>query len=129
MSNGAMCILETPPKVVVLVVEDEPFMRMHAVSIVEDAGFEALEAGNADQAIAILEKRADVRIVFSDIEMPGCMDGVKLARAIRNRWPPIELVLTSGRFQLRDSDIPERGRFFAKPYDADEIVKTLRSFK
>lgn len=87
------------------------------------------EAGNADQAIAILEKRADVRIVFSDIEMPGSMDGVKLARAIRNRWPPIELVLTSGRFQLRDNDIPERGHFFAKPYDADEIVKTLRSFK
>jgi CheY-like chemotaxis protein len=99
----------------VLVVEDEILSRIHAVNLVEDAGFAAIEASNADEAIAILEARKDIRIVFTDINMPGSMDGLKLARAIRDRWPPIELILTSGHFDLGDRDIPERGRFFPKP--------------
>lgn len=99
-----------------LVVEDEPFSRFHAVNLVEDAGFIAIEAANADEAIAILESRKDIRIVFTDIDMPGSMDGLKLARAVRERWPPIELILISGHFDIRQDEIPERGRFFSKPY-------------
>jgi CheY-like chemotaxis protein len=83
---------------------------------------------NADEAIAILEARKDIRIVFSDIDMPGSMDGLKLARAIRERWPPIELILTSGHFDVPRSDIPERGQFFSKPYRDEEIVSALRRF-
>jgi len=116
------------PWIYVLVVEDELLSRLHAVSLVEDAGYVAIEAANADDAIAILEARKDIRIVFTDIDMPGSMDGLKLARAIRDRWPPIDLILTSGHFGVRDSDLPARGRFFAKPYRDEEIISTLRQF-
>jgi CheY-like chemotaxis protein len=110
---------------VVLVVEDEPVLMIYAVGIVEDAGFEAVEANSADEALEILESRFDIRIVFTDIEMPGSMDGMRLAALIRGRWPPIELILTSGRTKIRDEDIPDRGRFFAKPYRPAEIAEAL----
>jgi CheY-like chemotaxis protein len=121
-----MVFLASATKTTVLVVEDEPILRLLAVGLVEEAGFEAVEADNADQAILILESRTDIRIVFTDIEMPGSMDGMKLARAIRGRWPPIGLILTSGRSTIRDDDIPERGRFFAKPYRPADIIETLQ---
>ena len=91
------------------------FGRSHAVNLVEDAGYTAVEASNADEAIAILERRKDIQIVFTDINMPGSIDGLKLAHAIRKRWPPIELIVASGHFHLSDDDMPERGRFFSKP--------------
>jgi len=112
----------------VLVVEDEPLSRIHALNLVEEAGYVAIEASNADEAISILEARKDIRIVFTDIDMPGSMDGLKLARAIRHRWPPIELILTSGHFNLNDSDLPERGRFFPKPYRDEQIISALQGF-
>jgi len=111
----------------VLVVEDEFLVRMHAVSLLEEAGFGVLEASNADDAIALLESRKDIRIVFTDINMPGSMDGLRLAHAIRNRWPPVELVLTSGRLRVRNEDMPERGLFLGKPYDPTELVEVVRS--
>ena len=111
-----------------LVVEDEPLSRIHALNLVEQAGYVAIEASNADEAISILEARKDIRIVFTDIDMPGSMDGLKLARAIRDRWPPIELILTSGHFYLKDSDLPERGRFFPKPYRDEQIISALQGF-
>ena len=114
--------------VYVLVVEDEFLSRLHAVNLVEDAGYIAVEASNADEAITILEARKDIRIVFTDIDMPGSMDGLKLAHAIRERWPPIELILTSGHFDLSDDEIPERGRFFPKPYRDQEIISALQHF-
>jgi len=95
---------------------------------VEAAGYKAIEASNVDEAIAILESRKDIRIVFTDIDMPGSMDGLKLARAVRDRWPPIELILTSGHFDLPEDKIPERGLFFSKPYADREIVSALQKF-
>ena len=112
----------------VLVVEDEFLSRLHAVSLVEEAGYKAVEASNAEEAIAVLEARKDIRIVFTDIDMPGTMDGLKLAHAIRTRWPPIELIVTSGHFHLSDDDMPERGQFFPKPYGDREIIWALRRF-
>ena len=112
----------------VLVVEDEFISRLHAVSLVEEAGYKAVEASNAEEAIAVLEARKDIRIVFTDIDMPGTMDGLKLAHAIRTRWPPIELIVTSGHFHLSDDDMPERGQFFPKPYGDREIISALRHF-
>ena len=114
-----------PP--LVLVVEDEFVVRMNALSLLEEAGFGVLEAGSADEAIALLERRTDIRIVFTDINMPGSMDGLRLAHAIRNRWPPIELVLTSGLMRVRNEDMPERGLFLSKPYEPSELVQTVRS--
>lgn len=117
------CVRQSRPTV--LVVEDEPLMRMHAVSLVADAGFDTLEASNADEAIAILEARKDIRVVFTDINMPGSMDGLRLAHAIRRRWPPIELILTSGDFQVDEDELPRRGRFLPKPYAAAEVISAL----
>jgi len=113
-------------KPVVLVVEDEALLRMNAVDIVEEAGFEVLEASNADDAIAILEARDDVRVVFTDIQIPGSMDGLKLARAVRGRWPPIEIVATSGRVRVSCDDLPDGGRFLAKPYTSSQVTMLLR---
>ncbi len=110
---------------VVLVVEDEPMLRTLAVDIVELNGFTAIEASNADEAVAVLESRSDIDIVFTDVEMPGSMDGLGLAKAIRWRWPPIELIVTSGR-NKSDASIPERGVFFQKPYRVGEIAKALQ---
>jgi CheY-like chemotaxis protein len=112
---------------VVLVVEDEPFTRTHAVVIVEKAGYNVVEACNADEAIAILETREDIRIVVTDIEMPGSMDGIKLARAIRNRWPPIELIVTSGRYRVHADELPARAKFMPKPYAPDVLVTAIRT--
>jgi two-component system, response regulator PdtaR len=112
----------------VLVVEDEFLSRLNAVNLVEDAGYKAVEASNAEEAIAILEARKDIRVVFTDIDMPGTMDGLKLAHAIRTRWPPIELIVTSGHFHLTGADLPERGRFFSKPYRDQEIISALHHF-
>jgi two-component system, response regulator PdtaR len=116
------------PDAPLLVVEDEPLNRIYAANLVEDAGFVAIEASNADAAISILEARKDIRIVFTDINLPRSMDGLKLAYAIRHRWPPIELILTSGHFNLKDGDLPERSRFFAKPYRDEEIISALNGF-
>lgn len=119
----------TPPaRPVVLVVEDEPILRMDAVDFVEAAGFEAVEAASADDAIVILENRPDIRIVFTDIDMPGGIDGMKLAAAIRRRWPPIEIIITSGKHRPRPEDMPERGVFFPKPYKRHQIAEAMRRF-
>ena len=111
---------------VVLIVEDELLLRMNAVEMIEAAGFEAVEAANADQAIDILESRRDITVVFTDIQMPGSMDGLKLARAVRGRWPPIKIVATSGLVDVGEKDLPEGGRFLAKPYQSKELTDVLR---
>ncbi|MCX7307797.1 MAG: response regulator [Afipia sp.] len=117
---------ETTPKPVVLVVEDEVLIRMNAVEIIEDAGFQALEAANADEAIVLLENRLDIRIVFTDIDMPGSMNGIKLAQAVRGRWPPIKIIATSGHFKLKEGDLPPDGRFLPKPYNLVQVTEILR---
>jgi CheY-like chemotaxis protein len=104
---------------VVLVVEDEVVLRLMAVAVVESAGFQAIEASNADEAICILESRNDIRIVFTDIDMLGSMDGMKLAA-------PLATILTSGHIAPEDVTLPERGVFFPKPYDPWQVSQTMR---
>jgi CheY-like chemotaxis protein len=115
-----------PRRPVVLIVEDEFLLRMNAVDMIVAAGFDAIEAANADQAIDILECRRDITVVFTDIQMPGSMDGLKLARAVRGRWPPIKIVATSGHLHVGETDLPEGGRFVAKPYSPAQIAGVLR---
>jgi CheY-like chemotaxis protein len=117
-----------PSKPVVLVVEDEPFILSDAVMMIQDAGFEAIEANSADEAIDILNARSDIRVVFTDIEMPGSMDGLKLARVVREKWPPVVLIVTSGKRNLANTDLPARGRFVGKPYDARQVTDAIRAF-
>ena len=118
--------LSASKRPVVLIVEDELLLRMDAVDMITAAGFEVVEAANADEAIEILEARRDITVVFTDIQMPGSMDGLKLARAVRGRWPPIKIVATSGHVDVGEKDLPEGGRFLPKPYSPKQIAGVLR---
>jgi two-component sensor histidine kinase len=121
MSSG---LTDSVPNV--LVVEDEMVLRMRAVDIVQDAGFNAVEAVNADEALKILESRSDISLLFTDIQMPGSIDGLKLAHAVHKRWPSIKIVLVSGKIDLSDNDKPESSRFFGKPIEAGEMIAELQ---
>jgi len=120
--------LMTPsaPKPIVLVVEDEMVLRMRAVDIVEDAGFTPIEAVSADEAIQILESRGDISLLFTDIQMPGSMDGLKLAHAVHTRWPHIKIILVSGQIAVTEADKPADSRFFPKPLDIQQMVVELQ---
>jgi CheY-like chemotaxis protein len=120
MSNAV-----TEPSVV-LVVEDDLLLRMDAADIVRNAGFDVFEAGSADEAIAILEANPNIHLVFTDIQIPGSMDGLKLARFVKDRWPPIKIVATSGFVKVSGNDLPAGGRFLPKPYTPTDVVQTLR---
>ncbi|RZI70360.1 MAG: response regulator [Pseudomonas sp.] len=112
----------------ILIVDDEPLIRMCAVEMVEELGFETVEAANADDAIAILERRCDIGIVFTDINMAGSMDGLQLAAFVRDRWPPIQFIVVSGEQKPNLADLPESSYFFAKPYDTKQICSALATF-
>jgi CheY-like chemotaxis protein len=113
-----------PP--VVLVVEDEMLLRMRAVDMVEDAGYTSVEAVDADEAVEILASRSDIALLFTDIQMPGGMDGLKLAHAVHERWPPIKIILVSGQMKLSKADIPAGSRFFGKPFEATEMIAEMK---
>ena len=110
---------------VVLIVEDETLIRMNAIEMIESDGFEVIEATGADDAILILEQRRDIRLIFTDIDMPGSMDGLKLAHFVKDRWPPIKIIATSGHAKIAESDLPEGSRFLAKPYAASTIISAI----
>ncbi len=119
--------IEETAKPVVLVVEDDPLQMMMAGDLVEDAGLTPIFAENADEAIIVLESRNDIRIVLTDVDMPGSMDGLRLAAVVRKRWPPIQLVVVSGHVLIEHAELPERSRFFNKPYAPDKMIGALRS--
>lgn len=110
---------------VVLVVEDEALVRMHGADIFEEAGYSVIEAASADEAVAILEQAPEVRLLFSDVDMPGSMDGLALAELVHARWPDIRLVITSGHRKLADADLPDDGRFVPKPYTSDSVLEEV----
>jgi CheY-like chemotaxis protein len=105
----------------VLVVEDEPLVRMAICLHLEECGFAVLEAANADEAIALLERHGSIHLVFTDIDMPGSMDGLKLAAFVRDRWPPIRIIVTSGKRMVEVTYLPDGSMFFAKPYGLDAV--------
>src|ERR1700733_15767770 len=111
---------------VVLVVEDEAIIRMNIVQVAEDLGYEVLEAVNADEAIEILECRSDIWAVITDIMMPGSMCGMKLARAIKDRWPPVRVIVTSALDASKYPEFPTCGQFIRKPYENRQITAALR---
>lgn len=112
-------------RAVVLVVDDIALIRMGAVDLVQSAGYEALEAQDADEAIRTLESRDDIDLVFTDVQMPGTMDGIKLAHFIRNRWPPVQLIVASGRDILEESSLPTGSQYFSKPYNDHAITDAM----
>jgi CheY-like chemotaxis protein len=112
---------------VILVVEDEMMLRMRAVDMVEDAGYTPVEAVDADVAVAILESRSDIALMVTDIQMPGSMDGLRLAHAVRERWPSIKIIVVSGQLRQPNIDLPADSRFFGKPLEAVEMIAQMRS--
>ena len=110
----------------ILIVEDEFLLRMDSAEMIENAGFDVIQAADAEEAIAILIAQPDINLVFTDIQMPGSMDGLKLAHFVRNRWPPIKIVATSGLIQIKHDDLPAGSAFLRKPYRGDEVVAVLR---
>lgn len=110
----------------VLVIEDEPVLRVDALDMVEKAGFEAVEAADISDAIHILETRPDIRVVYMDLDMPRGIMGIELAATIRDRWPPIEIILTAAYFTKEDLTLPARAEFYAKPILRDQVVDAIR---
>lgn len=117
--------LATPP-IRILVVEDDTFIRFDAGDTLRAAGFDVLEAANADEAILLLERHSDIRLMFTDIDMPGSMNGLKLAAAVRDRWPPVKIIATSGHFDVQEGDLPADACFITKPYAPEQIVRSIR---
>jgi DNA-binding NtrC family response regulator len=112
---------------IVLIVEDEFLVRNFLQIELEDAGYDVVLADNADVAIAILEARTDIHLVFTDIDMPGSMDGLKLAACVRDRWPPIHIIITTGN--ARPREIPANALFIPKPYIGRTVIDAMRTFE
>lgn len=113
-------------KAVILIVEDEPILRFAGVAMLEGAGYEAIEASDADEALRILESHEDVRLVFTDIDMPrGSLNGLKLAATVRKRWPPIAIIVVSGHQVPTLNELPLGSVFFQKPYQDTEVLDEM----
>ena len=113
-------------EITVLVVEDEPLVLMSTADFLQDEGFTVLEAATADEAIVLLENNPQMSILFTDVDMPGTMAGLKLSAAVRNRWPPVRIVVTSGHRIVDITELPDGGVFFSKPYRHHEIAASFR---
>jgi CheY-like chemotaxis protein len=112
---------------IILIVEDEYLVRDVLEQQLANAGYEVVAAGNADAAITILENRDDIHLVFTDIDMPGSMDGLKLAACVRDRWPPVHIIITTGK--ARPAEIPANALFIPKPYVGAAVVAAMRTFE
>jgi CheY-like chemotaxis protein len=110
----------------ILIVEDEALIRYDLVDFFEDHGFRVFDAESADQAIAILERHSEVRIVLTDVQMPGSMDGIRLAHHIRDRYPPTFLIVASGAIRPTANDLPPGTLFFPKPFDPRTVLQAIR---
>jgi CheY-like chemotaxis protein len=121
--------MASPPaaKPVVLIVEDEPLLAFYARDVMQGAGYEVLVADNAGDAVIELERRQDIRVVFTDVQLAGSMDGLRLAAIIRSRWPPIALVITSGRIAPAAADMPAQSIFLSKPYAQKDLCRAVQS--
>jgi DNA-binding NtrC family response regulator len=113
-------------QIAVLVVEDEPLLRMDIANALTDAGFIVFEAGDASEAIKIISVNPQIQALFTDIDMPGSIDGLKLAAFVKDRWPPIKIIVTSGHWKVTEDMLPPNGLFIRKPYNSHHIVKSIR---
>lgn len=109
----------------ILIVEDDPIIRWSGAETLLDAGFEVLEAASADEALTLLENHGAVSVLFTDVDMPGGMDGIELARIAAHRWPCIHIIVASGRRETQVRRMPDNGRFIPKPYMPEQIVRDI----
>jgi two-component system, response regulator PdtaR len=111
---------------IILIVEDETLVRLAAVGMLEDAGFRMVEAANSDQALELLAADSNVQLLFTDVSMPGAIDGLALARMVRIRWPRIAIMVTSAMRMSHPEELPAGSRFERKPYSLDTVVRHAR---
>jgi CheY-like chemotaxis protein len=117
-------VSESRSSALVMVVDDDVFERMGAFYMFSDAGYRVLEAGNADDALKFFESNADVRLLFTDVSMPGLMSGSDLAHQVAARWPATGIIVTSGR--PRPDPLPLGTQFHAKPYEPTNVLRHAR---
>jgi len=121
-------VVRSDTLVTILVVEDEPLLCMDISDALSATGYEVIAVTNADDAIRVLEFRNDIHTIFTDIDLPGSTDGLKLAAAVRDRWPPVNIIVTTGKNAPRHDEMPENSLFIAKPYRSAEVLEAVRSF-
>jgi two-component system, response regulator PdtaR len=122
------CLRGQDRMTVILTVEDEPLVSEYLGQVLSAEGYDVIATANADEAIAVLETRNDIGIVITDIKMPGSMDGLKLAAAVRGRWPPIKIIITTGNGKPSNDRMPARSQFLAKPHLPEQILSAVRHF-
>jgi DNA-binding response OmpR family regulator len=122
-----MAVVAERPVPIILIVESDLDLRILAVQFVKEEGFATLEAGDADQAIAILESRPDIAVLFTNIDTTGSMNGLELADVVSTRWPAVELLVASGHVWVSPSDLPPNARFLRKPYGGAPMIAELHS--
>ncbi len=120
-----MTMSNASPAPAVLIVEDEPLVRLLAVDIVEGMGVAALEASDAEEALAMLQAHPEVAVLFTDVDMPGSMNGLRLAACVHERSPAIAIIVTSGKSLHSDAALPENSTFLPKPYHVAELTALL----
>lgn len=126
MVSVEMCTYSDAVEKKVLIVEDEPLIRIMAKDIVEDAGFSVLDVGNADDALVLMNSYHNIRVIFTDVDMPGSIDGIEFATIVKERWPHVGIIIASGHRYLRDqTDMPAGSIFLSKPYDVQRLNDTL----
>lgn len=113
----------------ILVVEDDFLLSWHISDALKDEGYDVIAVASADEAIKVIETRNDIRTIFTDIDLPGSMDGLKLARAVRDRWPPVHIIVTTGMRAPHRDEMPANSAFIAKPYRSAEVLEAVRSFE
>jgi two-component system, response regulator PdtaR len=114
---------------VILIVEDELLLSLDISEALKEAGYDVIAVTDADEAIKVLETRNDIRTIFTDINVRGSMDGLRLAAAVRERWPPVNIIVTTGKGSPRRDDMPARSLFIAKPYRSADVLEAVRSFE
>ncbi len=120
-----MSVSASESRPVVLLAEDEALVRMYNADVLDEAGFRVVEAGNAEEAIALFEARPDIRIVVTDVEMPGSKNGFDLARHVTDKRPLVGVLIVSGRVRPAEDELPDGSRFLAKPYSPDELLREV----
>lgn len=120
-SFGAICVTK------ILVVEDEPIIRLGLINTIEDAGYNVGEAANADHAVRTLEADSSFEIIVTDVDMPGSMDGIALAHYVRRRWPTVQMVVISGKVGVQPGDLPDGVPFMSKPFQEPRLIATIES--
>jgi len=109
----------------VLVVEDEELLRLYAADLLKEAGFEVVPAADADDALRVMASRPDIRVLFTDVQLPGAFDGMELARRVHEQWPLVLLLITSGGVKPAENEIFDKGHFLPKPYTGDDVMREI----